>query len=153
MSSKSKIITFSVVVGAVVFAILIGYISSEFFSLKHWNPIKRVYLENILVKAEVVKSSKKIELGLAGREKLDKGRGMLFVMSEDSLQRFWMRGMRFPIDIIWIKKDRVIGCEERVAPEDQRIFTSPGKVSFVLEVEAGFCDENNIKVNDRVRIQ
>lgn len=63
MSSKSKIITFSTIIGLVILVILLNYISNEFFSLKYWNPIKRVHFKNTLVKAEVVRTDEKIELG------------------------------------------------------------------------------------------
>jgi len=45
---------------------------------------------------------------------------MLFAMSEDDMQNFWMKGMLFPIDIIWIENARVIGCEKNISPSDPR---------------------------------
>lgn len=147
MSSKSKVIIFG---GAslIILTILFNYVSSEFFSFRYWNPIKRVYFKNTFVKAEVVRTPEKIEQGLAGREELAEGRGMLFVMPENDYQHFWMRGMRFPIDIIWIANEQVVGCEKNVTPADERIFTSPGKASLVLEVTSGFCDRYGIQVNE-----
>ena len=152
MARKTKIITFGLI-GAVILLVVLNYVSSEFFSLKYWNPIKRVFFKNVLVKAEAVSSKEKIEQGLAWRKELPAGRGMLFVMPANDFQRFWMKGMQFSIDIIWIENNRVIGCEERISPEDQRIFTSPGKASLVLEVEKGFCGQYQVQVNDLVRIQ
>lgn len=118
----------------------------------HANLIKRVYVRDILVKAEVVQKAEGIEKGLAGRETLEEGRGMLFVMQDDEVQHFWMKGMLFPIDIIWIEDGRVIGCEKNVQPSDTRIFSSPADAGHVLEVPEGFCDENDVKVNDPVQI-
>lgn len=153
MSSKSKIITISLVIGIVLVVIFLNYVSSEFFSLKYWNPVKKVHFKNALVRAESVSSREKIEVGLAGRADLGEGRGMLFVMPDDDFQRFWMKGMQFPLDIIWIENGLVIGCEERISAEDQRIFTSPEKASYVLEAKAGFCEQYDVEVNDEVRIQ
>jgi len=153
MSSKSKKVTAVVIIGLVALIILLNYVSSEFFSLRYWNPIKRVFIKNALVKAEVVSSQEKILQGLAWRKDLPAGRGMLFVMPANDFQRFWMKGMQFSIDIIWIEDNLVIGCEQRISPDDQRIFTSPGKASLVLEVEKGFCDQYQIQMNDLVRIQ
>ncbi len=153
MSSKYKIAIVAIIFGLAVLAILLNYISSEIYSLKYWNPIRRVYFKNIFVKAEEVRTAEKIEKGLVGREKLEEGRGMLFVMPQNDYQRFWMKGMLFPLDIIWIENGRVIGCEERISPNDQRIFTSPEKASLVLEVNAGFCEKYNVLLNDPVNIQ
>lgn len=149
----SKKIIFVVIIVLIILVILLNYVSSEFFSLKYWNPIRRVHVKNVVVKAEEVSRKEKIEIGLAGRSGLGNGRGMIFLMPQDDFQRFWMKGMRFAIDIIWIENGRVIGCEGRISPDDQRIFTSPEKASLVLEVNAGFCEQNNIQVNDSVIIQ
>ncbi|MDD5489767.1 MAG: DUF192 domain-containing protein [Candidatus Moranbacteria bacterium] len=153
MSSISKKIVFVAIIGLIILVILLNYVSSEFFSLKYWNPVKRVYLKNTLVKAEEVNTAEKIERGLAGRASLDEGRGMLFSMPKDDFQRFWMKGMQFSLDIIWIENGRVIGCEGRISPDDQRIFTSPEKASLVLEVNAGFCEQYNVQLNDSVSVQ
>src|SRR5947208_11440214 len=40
--------------------------------------------------------------GLQGKEGLKKNEGMLFIFEQDGLHRFWMKDMKFPIDIIWI---------------------------------------------------
>ncbi len=150
MSQKSKIVAISVIVGVVAVVILLNYVSSEFFSFSHGNPIKRVHFKNTYVKAEVVKTSEKIEQGLAGRKALPEGRGMLFVMPDNDFQRFWMKGMSIPIDIIWIESNRITGCEKNVSPTDTRIFASPGKSSLVLEVPSGFCDRYLVDVNDEI---
>jgi uncharacterized membrane protein (UPF0127 family) len=151
MQSKTKIKILIAVIVLVVLAILINYVFSEVVSTQ-WNPIKHVYVRDILVKAEAVQSEEKIEKGLAERASLEKGRGMLFEMPEDDVQRFWMKGMQFAIDIIWIENGRVTGCEKNIQPSDSRIFVSPTYAGHVLEVSAGFCDENGIKVNDEVKM-
>lgn len=152
MSSKSKIITFSAIIGLIVLAIFLNYIFSEVYSTSG-NPIRRVYFRNTFVKAEVVDTAEKIEQGLAGRKDLPEGRGMLFVMPKSEFQRFWMKGMQFGIDIIWLERGRVVGCEKNVSPRDGRIFTSPSAAGLVLEAPEGFCDRHDVQINDQVGIQ
>jgi uncharacterized membrane protein (UPF0127 family) len=41
-------------------------------------------------------------LGLGYREGLASGTGMLFLFEGPAPRSFWMRGMRFCIDIVWI---------------------------------------------------
>jgi uncharacterized protein len=149
MENKTKIKIFVSTVFLALLLILANYIISEVISTSG-NRIRRVYVRNILVKAELVNTQEKIERGLAGRENLDAGRGMLFEMPSNKAQNFWMKGMRFPIDIIWIENGRVIGCEKDISPDDPRIFSSPGEAGYVLEVPEGFCDENSVKINDAV---
>src|SRR4030042_6384879 len=138
MSSKSKVITFSIVVSVIVLAILLNYLLSETFSISG-NSNKRVHIRDVLVKAEIVSSKEKIEQGLAGRKNLPEGRGMLFEWRTSDVRNFWMKGMRFPIDIIWIENSRGIGCEKNISPADERIFTSPGPAGYVLEMPENFC--------------
>ncbi|MFH0929681.1 MAG: DUF192 domain-containing protein [Candidatus Moraniibacteriota bacterium] len=151
MQNKTKIKIFIGVVAVVIIGIFANYIFSEEVSVQG-NAIKRVYIRDILVKAELVKTETRIQLGLAGRDGLSEKRGMLFQMLESEPQSFWMKGMRFAIDIIWIENGRVIGCEKNISPEDPRTFVSPGDAGYVLEVPEGFCDENKIRVNDKVKI-
>lgn len=149
---KSKTLIFIVILGLAILAILANYIFSEFYSLSG-NPIKRVYFKNTFVKAEVVDTAEKIEQGLAGRKELLENRGMLFAMPRNDFQRFWMKGMQFAIDIIWIERGRVIGCEKNISPQDDRVFTSPSAAGLVLEVPEGFCDRYNVEMNDLVDIK
>lgn len=151
MENKTKIKILVGVVAAAIIGILANYIFSEVFSVQG-NVIKRVYIRDVPVKAEVVKTETRIEQGLAGRSNLPNGRGMLFEMPDNDTQRFWMKGMRFAIDIIWIENGRVIGCEKNISPNDSRIFVSPGDAGYILEVSEGFCDQNKVMVNDEVKI-
>jgi uncharacterized membrane protein (UPF0127 family) len=151
MNNKTKIIIFSIFVGIVLLVILLNYVFSEVVSV-HGNLVKRVYVRDVLVKAEVVDTDEKIQRGLAGRKNLPEGRGMLFQMPEDNIQRFWMKGMVFPIDIIWIEDSHVTGCEKNIQPSDSRIFASPSHAGYVLEVPEGFCDRYGVEVNDEVRM-
>jgi uncharacterized membrane protein (UPF0127 family) len=152
MEEKHKLKIVYSVVGVVILVILLRYVFSEFYSTSG-NLIGKVYVKNILVKAETVKSKEKIERGLSQRKNIAEGRGMLFVMPSIDFQRFWMKGMLFPIDIIWIANGKVIGFEKNISSDDSRVFTSPAAASYVLEVPAGFCDSHNISVNDEVEIR
>jgi uncharacterized membrane protein (UPF0127 family) len=80
--------------------------------------------------------------GLMGRSHLDTGKGMLFVFDEEGNHSFWMKDMRFALDIIWISADRDIvyvssytqPCEVlKPCPS----ITPPEKAKYVLEINAG----------------
>ncbi|HVL24480.1 MAG TPA: DUF192 domain-containing protein [Thermomicrobiales bacterium] len=87
-------------------------------------------------------------LGLGYRNGLDEGTGMLFVNENAQPRTFWMKGMRFCLDIIWIEGGQIVGAAERVCPDpvgtadaDRARFESPIPVTYVLEVPAGWMDE------------
>jgi uncharacterized membrane protein (UPF0127 family) len=151
MSKKTGLIIFIITIVVVLAFIVKNYIRSEVYSVEG-NSIKNILVKNIPVKVEVVSSKEKIEKGLAGRTNLPLGRGMLFSMPDSGHQRFWMKGMQFPIDIIWISGSRITGCEKNISPKDERIFASPEPASSVLEVPEGFCDQNAISINDNVNL-
>jgi uncharacterized protein len=84
-------------------------------------------------------------LGLSYREGLAAGTGMLFLFEGPAPRSFWMRGMQFCIDIIWIENGVIQGAAKSVCPDppgtadaDLRSYISPVPVTYVLEVPAGW---------------
>jgi uncharacterized membrane protein (UPF0127 family) len=118
---------------------------------EYGNPFVWVTLGQTTVQAEVVHSPGKIYLGLGYRQELPEGRGMLFLMPRKEPQNFCMRGMQFPIDIIWIVGGKIVGLEKNVPPKFTGALCSPEPVNYVLEVPGGFCDRNGIQVGDPVK--
>lgn len=97
--------------------------------------------------------------GLGYRAGLEPGTGMLFVNDESSIRTFWMKGMRFCIDIVWIEGGQVVGAAESVCPAppgtadaEQPRYRSPVPVRYVLEVPAGWLDANGLGVGSPVTI-
>lgn len=98
------------------------------------------------------------ELGLGGREGLEPNQGMLFVFSSPAERTFWMKDVKFPIDIIWIVEEKVVGFAENTTPHTNQSlgkiarYISPGPVDMVLEVEAGTVRREGIIVGDGVAV-
>ena len=90
--------------------------------------------------------------GLSGRGDLAREVGMWFDMGGTGNATFWMRGMRFPIDIVWISDNLVVtGVAERLPfPEpgttDSALptYSSGVPIRFVLEINAGLAEELGI---------
>jgi uncharacterized membrane protein (UPF0127 family) len=88
-------------------------------------------------------------LGLGYRNDLEPGTGMLFVNDDAQPRTFWMKGMRFCLDIIWIVDGRVVGAAENVCPDpegtadkDRARVDSGEPVTHVLEVPAGWMADH-----------
>lgn len=80
------------------------------------------------------------ERGLSGHEPLAPDAGMWFVLPEVGWPGFWMRGMRFPIDLIWVSPERrVVGAEtlQLCRNEPCAITYPPAATAYVLEIAAG----------------
>lgn len=97
--------------------------------------------------------------GLGYRTDLAAGTGMLFPTDPPRVQSFWMKGMRFCLDIVWIANDVVVGAAESICPAppgspDEEIPStlSPEPVDFVLEVPAGWMATNDLGVGSPVSL-
>ncbi|MBW2272729.1 MAG: DUF192 domain-containing protein [Deltaproteobacteria bacterium] len=112
---------------------------------------QRVWLEIVRTRAEQSR-------GLGYRDSLAWDRGMLFPYDDrPDFHAFWMKGMRFDIDIVWIRDGRVIDIAHRVphpAPDDPTGTGStvrPRELSDrVLEVPAGYAGAHGWQVGDPV---
>lgn len=91
--------------------------------------------------------------GLSGRPGLKPGQGMLFVYYHPQPVSIWMKDMRFPLDIVWIRDGRIVKIEKNAPPltpaGPERIYTATA--DLVLEVPAGFTDRKRIRVGDTVQ--
>lgn len=100
------------------------------------------------VTAELALSPGEQSLGLGYRNGLEPGRGMLFVFQEPAERSFWMRGMRFCLDIIWIANGEIVGAAENACPDpegtddaDRERYLSGEPVTHVLEMPSGWLAE------------
>ena len=87
-------------------------------------------------------------LGLGERDSYPTGRGMLFVFDSPYPYGFWMKGMRFSIDMVFLSRGRVVFIERGIGPEDRRIVTPPVPVDQVIEFNAG--EAQDISLGDRI---
>lgn len=100
------------------------------------------------VKVEVRESQAGRQEGLSGRNSLGEDEGMLFVFEEPGYHKFWMKGMKFDLDFVWINKDQVVEITERVAAPT--VLTPVFPIDKVLEVNSGWVEKNGVKVGDKV---
>jgi len=111
--------------------------------------------------AELALSGKQHVKGLGGRDALAPEAAMLFVFPQDGDESFVMRGMRFPLDFIWIDANkRVVAVTENVPPpeagtedEPSPVFRAGQLIAYVLEVNAGRVQELGISAGDAVTFE
>lgn len=112
------------------------------------NVIKTITVGNAKFQAEAVSTPEKMELGLGGRNSLCPTCGMLFAFPKTGSYSFWMKGMRFPLDIIWISSGTIVHIEKNVQPDFAGILTPSENADTVLEVNAGTADQLGLKEGD-----
>lgn len=114
-----------------------------------------VTINSATFRVDIAKTQKEKEQGLSGRGSLATDSGMLFLFDKPSYYSFWMRGMKFPLDIIFVLDDKVVGVYEDLQPASADDGNPPQYGSdvisdSVLEINAGAAQKNNIKVGDAV---
>ena len=118
----------------------------------------RIAIGNAVFSVEVASTTIEQARGLSGRAGLESNEGMLFPFDSPGIRSFWMKDMNFPIDIIWIGGGKVVGFAENALPQpgvplwSLKIYSSPGGVDTVLEVNAGTVAKDGIKVGDPATI-
>lgn len=106
------------------------------------------------VQVEVARTDAERERGLMNRERLEAGRGMLFVFEAEDEHVFWMKDTLVPLDMIFIDGlGTIVGIVARAEP----LTTSPRTVGrpsrYVLEVPGGWAEERGVKAGDGVRFE
>lgn len=132
----------------------IAYAPEKFGPTKE-NPeldLKKAYLivGDLQVVANVASTKTKRSVGLSEKDSLDEKEGLFFIFPEDDKHGIWMKGMNFPIDIIWIAGDgRVVGLKKDAKPESYpKVFYPEEKARYILEVSAGLVDNAKIELGD-----
>jgi uncharacterized membrane protein (UPF0127 family) len=101
-------------------------------------------------KLEVVSNNKERERGLGGRESLCENCGMLFDFKNPGKYSFWMKDMKFTLDIIWISGNEIVYIAKDVSPNYQETIISQTSADKVLELNGGTCEKFNFKIGDKI---
>ncbi len=108
------------------------------------------------VAVEIADSRAEQEKGLGERDSLAWGSGMYFSYSRPGFFGFWMKGMRFPIDIVFLRDGRIVDLYSQVPFEkggNGPTIRPRSLVDAVLEVPAGFAAASGWQVGDRVSFE
>ena len=102
---------------------------------------------------EIANTDEKRAQGLSNRTSLDSHSGMLFIMPTAAKHNFWMKDMKFALDLIWIRNDQIVEITPNVGFTDQtKLYSSSVDADQILEVNAGWAAQNGIKVGDTVEL-
>jgi uncharacterized protein len=101
---------------------------------------------------EVAETEEEKALGLMYRTSLDDAHGMLFPYGQPQELTMWMHNTLIPLDMVFIRGDGVVHrIEERAEPMSDRIISSDGPVTTVLELAGGASARLGLKPGDHVR--
>ncbi len=150
---KFVVVVFGAVLAATLF--ITPYIS-QISAVERKSEVK---INDQTIVAEVVRTERERNQGLGGREDISINEGMLFLFDDAGTYPFWMKGMKFAIDIIWINSDKIVGITEDVPPEpgesdaELALYLPPTPVNKVLELKAGRVRLFRAEAGDEVKIR
>ena len=131
---------------------LLLVVSGAFAVLRAPSETAQIRIGTATVTARVARSPVHQARGLSNTVSLKANEGMLFVRTPPDIPSFWMKDMRYAIDMIWIAPDaRVLGVTAAVQPDSYpALFSPPASVGWVLEVPAGFAARHAIATHSAV---
>lgn len=139
-----------------IFILLLVAVLVRFLSRKPMNQ-REVMVGNNIFKVDIADTDLSRMLGLSGRKSLNENEGMLFVFPTPGEYSFWMKGMNFPLDFVWIANGSVIQLTENVPKPtstlDFATYSPSSTVDQVLEINAGKAARAGIQVGDSVTLQ
>ena len=102
-------------------------------------------------RVEVARDSAEQARGLMFRTAMGADEGMIFPMQPPRMASFWMKNTVIPLDIIFIGPDRrILNIAANTVPYSEDPVPSAGKVSAVLELNAGRAAALGIAPGDKV---
>ena len=103
----------------------------------------------------LAKTASEQSKGLAIKDSMTEDEGMFFVFDKPQKYSFWMKDMKFPIDIIWADPTgKIVHIEKNLQPCIFLLpcasYTPDIDSLYVLEVVSNFTSKHNIKIGDQI---
>lgn len=145
----SAVLHFSNFVPSNVFSIMPKMLGSFFSGPIHTEAQDQymkatIAVKNTTIAADLAVTPDEQSKGLSGRENLSENQGMLFVMKTPGKYGFWMKEMKFPLDIFWLDRaGNVVYIKENLQPCLTTLncptYMPDMDSIYVLETVAGFA--------------
>ncbi|HKM40925.1 MAG: DUF192 domain-containing protein [Patescibacteria group bacterium] len=112
-------------------------------------------INSIQIELEIARTPQQHYQGLSFRESLDDNSGMIFLFPDKEIRKFVMRDMLMSIDIIFIDDNEIVDIHKNLPfdlESQEIIYSSSVPVDKVLELKAGFSDQYNLSVGDKLEL-
>lgn len=146
-----------VIIGLIVIAIIVFVAFIIFGNIRNipfLAPSKSVTIKGHTFSVTVANTDKEKEIGLSGQASLSQNEGMYFPFSTPSYYGFWMSNMNFPLDIIFIRDNKVVTVFRNLPPgkgDFLPVYKPNQPANAVLEINAGLSQKYNINPGDSVQ--
>lgn len=150
LTNMGPLIAIVALIASLTASAALAYMHSKF------SPGYVVIGDGLRVQVTVASTDATREKGLSGREGLRPDEGMLFLFDHPYTYGFWMKDMKFPIDILWISDGTIVDMTTDAAVpvpgQELPLYFPRIPVDKVLEVPAGFAKDHGLRTGLRVDI-
>ena len=106
---------------------------------------------HLKIDVEIAENENERAKGLMYRSSIPDSVGMLFIFDRPEPQSFWMHNTSIPLDIMYVDANKkIISIAANTEPYSDEAVPSLGDAQYVVEVNAGFSERNNIKTGDAI---
>jgi uncharacterized protein len=105
---------------------------------------------------EIAVTDAEKQKGLGYRESLDEMHGMVFPYDHKEQYSFWMKGMNFPLDFVWVDGNVIADLHQNIPVLTNGVITvvKPSvPVDKVIEFNAGVIEKYHINIGDTVQFK
>ena len=155
MKTFSELLLLLVVV-IILICLLFSFAQTIFSPTLNKDFLSSVCINENCFQVASAKTQSERERGLMNVGSLDKDKGTLFIFDKDGIYPFWMKNTLINLDIIWIDSNKkIVFIKENAEP--CKNFICPSivplvKASYVLEINAGLCQEIGLKLGDELKM-
>jgi uncharacterized protein len=112
-------------------------------------------ISNQEFEAKIAHDVKTRQQGLSGKTCLGDNQAMLFLFENSDVHCFWMKDMKFAIDILWFDESRrLVHQEQNVSPDSYpKNYCPPSAAKYVVEANAGTSSHYGWQLKDKLTLQ
>lgn len=119
---------------------------------------KEVIIKDKTFSVTLAKTQEEKQIGLSKHTSLPETEGMVFSFEKPDYYLFWMRDMKIPIDIIYIKNNKIVSIFENMQPpqpgnKNPEVIKPEEPSDTVLEIQAGLSSKYSFKKGDEVKLK
>lgn len=115
-----------------------------------------VQIGTIRYRVELADNDAERQQGLSGRSELAPSTGMLFIFPSKDTYAFWMKDMKFPLDLIWVDGDTISDITENVPIPLTQTYLPQYRpklpIDKVLEINVGEVKKHGFFIGQKVNI-
>ena len=118
----------------------------------------KVTIDGTTFSAEIASTPQEKQIGLSKKTSLGDTEGMIFPFGSPDYYGFWMKDMTIPIDILYIRDNKIVTIFENVPNPTSKneaipVYHPTQPADTVLELKSGATEKYHIKQDDMVTIE